>query len=432
MKDGSTQDTNFKMSLGDFNLNLSSTNLITEREPEPKDKECYENITTEKFTEFFHNDFEFNEKSTNVSHEKYQNNHQRLRETARFSNPKLENDVKCEFRQDISSKYRNSIKENIFIAEDDSVEDQSKISNNETYNKPKMDKKSIGNHKNRFINKNKEKEGKVRNRNNSVILGNEATYINSNANAGKLGFEIIPIEDFNLKLQKLGSTKHINTKIIKKEIEKKEENKKELEIKDEITKSSYTKSNLNKQSKYDSTKNDLYKVNTTEINESPDVLNRNKYSIRAVTESNLNHDHTSSINKTLAIINVHSPVKKERKKSIDFNKKNIFKKEDLADASIVNMTTKNKSDSDEDVELECCSEKVIDFQKSFYENPTLLKFFSDLRNLKYLEEFIESKHYLTKKKDDSKEDSLVNDELEKLKEEKLKLEESSVDMKKKV
>ena len=129
---------------------------------------------------------------------------------------------------------------------------------------------------------------------------------------------------------------------------------------------------------------------------------------------------------------MHSPVKKERRKSIDFNKKNIFKKEDLADASIVNMTTKNKSDSDEDVELECCSEKVIDFQKSFYENPTLLKFFSDLRNLKYLEEFIESKHYLTKKKDDSKEDSLVNDELEKLKEEKLKLEESSVDMKKKV
>jgi hypothetical protein len=98
----------------------------------------------------------------------------------------------------------------------------------------------------------------------------------------------------------------------------------------------------------------------------------------------------------------------------------------MTNSNILNKELNNNSQfSEVDLELECFSEKIMDFRESFKKNADLLKFFSDLRNLKHLEEFIQTK--LLKKEEDND-----MNEKEKNKEEVEKLEEINQELKMKV
>ena len=97
-----------------------------------------------------------------------------------------------------------------------------------------------------------------------------------------------------------------------------------------------------------------------------------------------------------------SPKKELRMKSIDFKHKN-----ELLDEELDVKMSENDSKYEKEYELECCSEQIIDFQNIFQKNSNLMNIFSDLRNLKHLEEFINKK-----KENNSQND---NDELNNLK-----------------
>jgi len=432
MDEYKNNDPNFYVSLGDlplnFNVNISSNNLITETEHkfEKKATDGFEHLTTDKFSEIFQEDFEFQDKSNHTP----KKSREYLRETARFSNcgntSNQENLAeKCEFRKNFPSNIRNSIKENICL-EADSGEEHSVILNTETYNRPKLNKKLCSSiHNNRF---NKEKKVS-KNRNMSVVLpdGNNSTSAN---NSGKLGFEIIPKDEFKINLPKLGSAKNIDTKLI---INNKLKNK---DIKENTDENPFI---------------ELFPTDRKEINEN--LQDNNKLETDKNNSCNTNHV-TNQTNLTpfhakkkfgsqkeiRELIKIFSPSKKneqessmseviEQRKSIDFNKRTHFNKDDMTNSNILNKEPNNNSQhSEEDLELECFSEQIMDFRESFKKNADLLKFFSDLRNLKHLEEFIRTK--LLKKEEGN--DPNEKEEKEKYKEELNKLEEINQELKIKV
>jgi hypothetical protein len=429
MDEYKNNDPNFYVSLGDlplnFNVNISSNNLITETENkyEKKTTDGFEHLTTDKFSEIFQDEFEFQDKPSPT----LKKSKEHLRETARFSNcgntSNQENlGEKCEFRKNFPSNMRNSIKENICL-EADSGEEHSVILNTETYNRPKLNKKLCSSiHNNRF----KKEKKETKNRNMSVVLpdGNNYTYTN---NSGKLGFEIIPKDEFKMNIPKLGSAKNIDTKLIINNKLKNKDNKENIEENSFI---------------------ELFSPDQKEINQN--LQDNNKLENDKNISCNTNHvtNQTTptpfhakkkfgSQKEIRELIKIYSPSKKneqetpigevtEQRKSIDFNKRTHFNKDDMTNSNILNKELNNNSQfSEVDLELECFSEKIMDFRESFKKNADLLKFFSDLRNLKHLEEFIQTK--LLKKEEDND-----MNEKEKNKEEVEKLEEINQELKMKV